>query len=49
MNHHIMMNEETIDAAESDMRTRNDRHTSLTEFDGATAFKKQPLKYVRWA
>lgn len=42
----IYMNEETIDAMESDMRTRNDNHSDLAQYYGATTFKRHPLRYV---
>lgn len=45
-NHGIYMNEVTIDGCEVEMRTRNDAHQNLTEFMGATAFKRQTLQYV---
>lgn len=42
----IHCNEETCDLLEEQLASRNDNHTDLAQFMGATSFKKKALEYV---
>lgn len=45
-NHRLYLNLITKTQLEQEMRSRNDRHSSLSEFANATSFRNSPLRYV---
>lgn len=45
-NHRLYLNLTTKTNLEEEMRRRNDRHTSLSDFSNATSFRNSPLRYV---
>ena len=45
-NHRICLNLATKVALETEMRRRNDTHSSLSDFANATSFRNSPLRYI---